>query len=147
MSETPYIKTIISTPFPKFVSVINMTDLRSRFDDMNAYFDNIVSMDTAREHAITCSNWLLESPVVQEIGYDPHKSLIEQPDCLPQYFELLKTYGVPPAAEEYLTTRGWFMRGTVSAPLLLTVALSGKGKYVYATAGNFPEDLVYILSA
>ncbi len=121
-----------------------MTDLHSRFDDIDTYFANLPERDIVEEYSQKCAKWLAELPAVQEIGYDPLRPLSGQ-DCYHQYFRLLEQYGVSTAAEEYLPTRGWFMCGTISAPLLLTAALAGKGKYVVATAGDFPEDLYYII--
>jgi hypothetical protein len=124
-----------------------MTDLHSRFDNDNidTYFANLVSKDVAKEYSAQCAKWLAEQPIVQELGYDPFISLSSQPDCYFKYFNLLEKYGVSKEAEEYLPTRSWFMRGTISAPLLLKVALVGKGEYVDVRAGDFPEDLYYII--
>jgi hypothetical protein len=122
-----------------------MTDLHFRFNNMDTYYTNLVEKDVAFVYSTMCANWLAEEPIVQDLGYNPHVPLSSQPDYYQQYFDFLEKYGVSTEAEEYLPTRSWFMLGTVSAPLLLTVALVGKGKYVEARAGNFPEDLYYII--
>jgi hypothetical protein len=123
-----------------------MTDLHSRFDDIDTYFANLAQRDIVEQYSADCAKWLAELPAVKEIGYNPFLPLSGQ-DCYYQYFRLLEQNGVSTAAEEYLPTRSWFMRGTISAPLLLTAALAGKGKYVVPTAGDFPEDLYYIIHA
>jgi hypothetical protein len=123
-----------------------MTHLHSRFDDIDTYFANLPERDIVEQYSAHCTEWLLLQPAVQEIGYDPRRPLSGQ-DCYYQYFQLLEQHGVSTAAEEYLPTRSWFMRGTISAPLLLTAALMGRGEYVVATAGDFPEDLYYIIHA
>jgi hypothetical protein len=84
---------------------------------------------------------------VQEIGYNPFVPLSSQPDCYAKYFALLEKFGVSTEAEEYLSTRSWFMKGTVSAPLLLTAALIGKGALVEARAGNFSSHMCEIIFA
>jgi hypothetical protein len=90
---------------------------------------------------------LKDVPIVQEIGYNPFVPLSSQPDCYSKYFALLEKFGVSTEAEEYLPTRSWFMQGTVSAPMLLTAALTGKGALVEARAGDFPEHLCEIIDA
>ncbi len=124
-----------------------LRELRDRFNDMDYYFNHICTIDQARAYSEKCSDWLIAHPDRVRIDYDPFTPLSHQPGCIAPYFNLLAEYGVTPDAEMYLTTRSWFMNGTVSAALLLTVALYGRGTYVYPTAGNFPEDLCYILSA
>jgi hypothetical protein len=118
--------------------------LRNRFDDIDSYFDQICTMDQARTTSEMYAKWIPTHPNLT-ISYDPSKPLNKQ-DC-DAYFNLIESLGVTPFAREYLTTRSWFMHGTVSASLLMAVALSGRGEYVYATVGNFPEDLCYILTA
>jgi hypothetical protein len=124
-----------------------MSDLHSRFDDIDTYFENLVEIDTAIAYSAICAKWLTDISVVKEIGYNPSLPLSSQPNCFFKYFDLLKDYGVSISAEEYLPTRSWFMMSTISAPLLLTAALTGKGKFVNPCAGNFPEDLYYIIHA
>ena len=125
----------------------DLTYIHSRFDDIDTYFANLVSTDIAKEFSAECAKWLAEQPIIKELGYNPFIPLSSQPDCYFKYFNFLEKYGVSKEVEEYLPTRSWFMKGTVSAPLLLTVALAGKGEYVDARAGNFPEDLYYIINA
>ena len=125
----------------------DLIHLHSRFDDIDAYFANIVENDVAKEYSMLCAYYLASLQVVQDIGYNPFISLSLQPHVYRKYFDFLEKNGVNADAEEYLPTRSWFMQGTVSAPLLLMAALIGRGEYVEARAGNFPEDLYYIIHA
>jgi hypothetical protein len=125
----------------------SIASLPHRFDDMDAYFAKLKSHDVAKFYSGQCSDWLIAHPDRMRIDYDPFTPLSHQPGCVEPYFNLLAECGVTSDAEEYLTTRSWFMQGTVCAPLLLYVALCGRGQFVCATAGNFPEDLYYIMSA
>lgn len=125
----------------------SIASLTTRFDDLDSYFEKLVSMDTARAYAETCADWLISHPTRALIDYDPFTPLSHQPGCIKAYFDQIARCGVSINAEEYLTTRSWFMCGTVSAPILLAVALSGRGHFVNPVAGNFPEDLCYIMSA
>lgn len=126
-----------------------LATLSDRFDNIYNYFDSICTMDAARAISEEFAQIIATYPQCKAINYNPCKSLLSQDPAFnfDDYFKLIESLGVTTLARDYLPTRSWFMNGTVSSSLLMCVALFGRGNFVRADAGNFPEDLCYIMAA
>ncbi len=126
-----------------------LATLPDRFGNIYTYFDSICTMDAARAISEEFAQIIATCPKCVDINYNPRKSLMSQVPsfCINDYFDLIESLGVTSLAREYLPTRSWFMNGTVSSSLLMFVALFDRGSFVHPTAGNFPEDLCYIIAA